>query len=290
MALRQIWGCDARRQFETAWVQSLLSSVSPSVNSTVLVESGLLLLERSPTPERVRAQTHAREDRLAALTGQAFTLIHLSDEEGFDGDALYPQLPPNCRIWRNFPHKRFNADLRVRSFPIGPRDCFLVSDDAMAGTRASQRTVPWAFMGTLWASGSRTEAVSHFLRSLPQGTFFGGKAFGTGLPLARYRHELMQSVFALAPEGDRHLDTFRLWESLCCGCIPLLVDHRHTAAALLGSYYPGPVFVSWPQALQFAQNLLQAPHQLDRLQAELQNWWQQLRHTLQQEMHAGLFP
>ena len=97
------------------------------------------------------------------------TVVHLSDEEGLDGDDLYAQLPATCQIWRNFPHPRFRSDSRVSSFPIGPRDLFLGKDDLMAGIPSSKRPFPWAFMGTLWASGSRTVAVSIFLRSLPPG-------------------------------------------------------------------------------------------------------------------------
>ena len=51
-----------------------------------------------------------------------------------------------------------------------------------------------------------------------------------------YRKHLLSSCFALAPEGDRHLDTFRLWESLACGCIPLIVDHNETANHLLDGF------------------------------------------------------
>lgn len=36
----------------------------------------------------------------------------------------------------------------------------------------------------------------------------------------------MQSAFAFCPEGDRHLDIFRLYESLQAGSIPVLVDQR----------------------------------------------------------------
>ena len=97
----------------------------------------------------------------------------------------------------------------------------------------------------------------------------------------------MQSVFALAPEGDRHLDTFRLWESLCCGCIPLVVDHAATADILLGQGSPVPVFEGWPQALAFAQDQLRDPKALDDLQARIQGWWQGLRQTLQRDLQAG---
>lgn len=290
MAVQLIWGCNPARQFEQAWVQSLLKPSLLSRDGTVLVESGLLRLERSPSPQRLHQQNQERQQRIAALLGQPFTLIHLSDEEGLDADDLYPQLPATCQIWRNFPHPRLMADRRVRSFPIGPRDLFLVKDELMAGVPASHRPVPWVFMGTLWASGSRTLAVSHFLRGLPHGFFYGGKSFGTGLPLEQYRQRLMQSVFALAPEGDRHLDTFRLWESLCCGCIPLVVDHAASAAALLGHGSPVPVFDGWPQALAFAQQQLRDPDALDDLQALIQRWWQGLRQTLQRDLELGLCP
>ena len=97
----------------------------------------------------------------------------------------------------------------------------------------------------------------------------------------------MQSVFALAPEGDRHLDTFRLWESLCCGCIPLVVDHDSSAEALLGPASPVPVFECWPEALAFAQLQLRDTSSLNHLQACIQTWWQGLRQTLQRDFEAG---
>ena len=75
-------------------------------------------------------------------------------------------------------------------------------------------------MGTVWKSSSRFEASSYFLRHMPHGFYYSSSGFGQGLPLPQYRNVLLDSIFSLAPEGDRHLDTFRLWESLCCGCIP----------------------------------------------------------------------
>ena len=248
----------------------------------------MLHLERFPSSERLKQQTYARQKRIDSFVGKPFTLIHLSDEEGLDADEFYPQLPGNCNIWRNFHHHRLITGRNVRSFPIGPRELFLIKDELMLGTLSSNRPMPWAFMGTIWASGSRHLAVSHFLRGLPSGFFYGGKSFGTGLPLEHYRERLMQSVFALAPEGDRHLDTFRLWESLCCGCIPLVVDHGQSAVHLLGLGTPIPVFDTWPHALSFAQKLLRDPTALNDLQANIQIWWQALRQTLQRDLESGL--
>lgn len=295
-----VWGCDPNRQLEVGWLHALLGPL-PSVEawreplrlpanrpvSLVLVESGLMHLERAPDPERLRRQRQQRLERLSGLTGVApLGLIHLSDEEGLDGDDLYPILPPHTVIWRNFAYSRL---LGARAFPIGPRADFLTPElRSQALQPASQRCFPWAFMGTLWASGSRKLAASLFLRALPQGFFYGGSAFGRGLPVDRYRQHLLKSAFALCPEGDRHLDTFRLYESLQAGCIPVLVDQREMVSSLLGDLAPWPVFSTWSEALAWVQDLWRQPVQLDATQRAIAAWWKQrqaaiaiaMRHTL----------
>jgi len=306
MQVRVLWGCDPARQLELHWIRWLVGSscgeecawwlpehrLSPAQpgTATLLIESGLLRLERSPAPERLRQLQLERTARIEQLVSSGrFAVLHLSDEEGFDADTWYPSLPRCTPIWRNFVHPRFEVNPQVRTFPIGPRDLFLVPPHQPFAP-ASQRDSPWAFMGTLWPSGSRREAVSLFLSYLPTGHYFGGQRFGQGLELQHYRANLCASVFALAPEGDRHLDTFRLWESLCCGCIPLLVDHRTTADRLLMAPHPLPVLSCWREALAFAQAQLADPKALDALQARISCWWQQRQRQLSQALLASLRP
>ena len=281
-----IWGCDPSRQFEVSWLLSLLQPLDlHQLDATaglvpeqvdlhrprVLVESGLLWLERSRDPDRLAQQQHLRQQRLAALASAGpLLLLHLSDEEGLDGDQLYPLLPPGTSVWRNFGYPRFDPAAGIRCFPIGPRREFL---GIQPHRPASDRSSPWAFMGTLWASGSRTLAVSLFLRSLPSGQFYGGRHFGVGIPLEQYRQHLLDSVFALCPEGDRHFDTFRLYESLQMGCLPLVVERQQQARSLLGQAFPLPIFDSWPQALAYAQSHLGQPARLTAMQHQVHSWW-----------------
>jgi hypothetical protein len=137
-------------------------------------------------------------------------------------------------------------------------------------------------MGTIWSSGSRQFAVSTFLRSLPNGYYFGGNHFGQGLPLPQYRNILLNSVFALAPEGDRHLDTFRLWESLSCGCIPLVVDSCHIANILLPMKFPVPVFATWSESLDYVLSYQHNQMFLDNMQQRLALWWLTYKSSLRQ--------
>ncbi len=290
-AIQLFWGCDPSRQLESHWLRFLLADwvleehvvhgVLPlqwparqEDSFCILVESGLLRLGRNPDPLLLEKQRHERARRINALASQGpFVLIHLSDEEGFDGDELYPMLPQTTVVWRNFPHPRFSSlDPVIEAFPIGPRDRFL---EVFSPKASRLRSYPWAFMGTIWGSGSRRLATSLFLRSLPHGFFHGGTHFGVGLPLNQYQAVLAESVFALCPEGDRHLDTFRLYESLQMGCVPLVVDVRSEGIPLLGEGYPLPLFESWPDALAFARDRLTRENDLDRLQQDVTHWWRQ---------------
>ena len=158
------------------------------------------------------------------------------------------------------------------------------SDSNFVISPSISRSYPWAFMGTIWSSGSRNLAVSLFLHSLPNGYYFGGSQFAQGVPLNEYRSVLLNSVFSLAPEGDRHLDTFRLWESLCSGCLPLIVDHNNTSRYLIPEDFPLPIFCDWHNALDYANFHLRNPQKLHSLQLEVISWWRtfviNLRHSL----------
>ena len=299
--LQLAWGCDRSRQLEQAWLQTLLQPLQATVvdlepgaepqrrqphEPLVLVESGLLRLESQVAADRLQRQRQQRAHRLQQL--QPDLLIHISDEEGFDGDSFYGDLPATLPVWRNFHHPRLAAlHPRLRHFPIGPRGEFLEPGPLRP---AADRSWPWAFMGTLWRSGNRTLAASLFLRGMPQGQFHGGRRFGQGVPLDAYRSTLAESVFALCPEGDRHFDTFRLYESLQLGCLPLVVERQQQAVGLLGSDFPLPIFADWPAALAFVQRHWAQPTSLNSLQQTVREWWFQTKQQLSAGIRGDLLP
>lgn len=297
------WGCDPTRQYEYAWLLHLFKDSIVShhyVHETdfdsslirddcvpVLVESGLLCLQSNPSSQQLELLDQQRVIRLRKLQGNSkLIIIHLSDEEGNDALRWYSYLQPKTIVWRNFYHDFLvKYDLQLTHFPIGPRDPFLDKDlSQLVPSPSSSRTYPWCFMGTLWSSGSRLSAVSHFLRKLPDGFYFGGSHFGHGIPLDQYRLKLMNSKFALAPEGDRHLDTFRLWESLSSGTIPLVVDHNSKASHLLTDSFPVPIFKTWPEAVDFVYPYLTNDIALDQLQSQVFNWWSMRISTLSAQL------
>tara|TARA_B100000674_G_C37975050_1_gene978884 strand:- start:513 stop:1442 length:930 start_codon:yes stop_codon:yes gene_type:complete len=296
-----IWGCDSSRQFEKNWLRHLLPPLDCEISATpfenitslpvnagrVLVESGLLFLEKIIAEDRIYLLQKQRRQRLQLLADLGpFCLIHISDEEGLDGDLLYPMLPKGTCVWRNFPYPRFESHgLTIRSFPIGPRGEFLGPQPVVL---SSSRRFPWTFMGTLWRSSQRLLSTSLFLRALPQGVYFGGKNFGQGVPLADYKNVLSDSVFALCPEGDRHFDTFRLFESLQMGCLPVVVEREGQARQVLGHDFPLPIFPDWPAALMFVRSNLPKPLVLDQMQDDVQSWWKRRKASLSALLHKDL--
>ena len=172
----------------------------------ILVESGLLRLVRNIHPSALQTSNSARKSRISYLKDNLSLVIHVSDEEGLDADTWYNQLP-NGINFRNFYHQRFcNYYFDIFSFPIGPRMNLLVLNHRNI-SMASKRKYPWTFMGTLWPTGSRKLAASLFLYNLPTGFYHSASSFSQ-VPLHEYKEIMLDSVFALCPEGDNILIHF----------------------------------------------------------------------------------
>ena len=182
-----LWGCDPNRQFELNWIYHLLSLapiVSFSCTSSackflriasdcypILIESGLKRLERNPSQQTLDDIHRERVSRLSLLNQfNQYSVIHLSDEEGYDADSFYHLIPRTVQVYRNFHHPRLlELHPNIKSFPIGPRHVFINSQSEFIPS--SNRAYPWSFMGTLWPRGSRKLSVSLFLTHLPSGFY-----------------------------------------------------------------------------------------------------------------------
>jgi len=92
------------------------------------------------------------------------------------------------------------------------------------------------------------------------------------------------------------LETWRLYESLELGCIPLIekrlaIDYYKN----LFGQNPVPAFHSWSAARRYAEELLADSHKLNLAQGRIRDWWiaqkdrvrAQVRTTLSAPSHAG---
>lgn len=109
--------------------------------------------------------------------------------------------------------------------------------------------------------------------------------FMQGRPRAGYLSQLARAKVAPCPSGIGTVDSFRLWESVRLGCVPV-VEHRTPDGKDHGMWhlcYPGgvpfPVVMSWSELPGLLPDLL-AEH--ETIARRCQDWW--LR---QRQQYAG---
>jgi hypothetical protein len=224
-----------------------------------------------------------------------FGLVHLSDE--FYSSDYRPYEFSMCRwVWRNYWHPAL-ALPKVRVFALGFKKGFAAApaEDAKAH--------PWCFAGNLkHRHPDRAHALRVFLPGLPQGrcVLEDGDSFSnriTGLDTPAYRDMLATSWFALSPPGNVNMDSFRIYEALEAGAIPVV-----TATTQQQSYAPsywhrifdgmGPLpFVvedTWEHCLATVQRLLESHVELEGMQSRCCEFWQEYKKDLRTRWAADV--
>jgi hypothetical protein len=226
----------------------------PLTDGTIYVVS-TNVMRLSDLPDRLQGL----HPRTGSATGVG--LIHLSDEWYGQDYGYYSSFD---FVLRN----HFSKSLRrpgVLQFPLGlPR----VTPVPQPTVPQTSRRYVWSFCGNRVAS--RFEMLSVFdglgpAYVLPQ---------GQRIPRDEFQDVLQQSKFVPCPMGNVMLETWRAYEALEAGCIPLL-ERRATMdyyRNLLGDH-PIPTFSSWREARRFVCRQLETPAELQQRQRELLQWW-----------------
>ena len=190
-------------------------------------------------------------------------LFHAGDEWFSGGCGPYRHFDNVVRELPSF----FTRGAGVACIPLGSP---VTRVDPPPRTPASERPVIWSFAGEI--RNTRIEMVKHF------GKMPGGKLIDIGaappLSATEYDDLLRDSVFAPCGMGAIITETWRVYEAIEAGAIPLIekmptLDYYRN---LLGEH-PIPTFGNWRQARDFATKLMHDKQALDRLQDEICGWW-----------------
>ena len=112
---------------------------------------------------------------------------------------------------------------------------------------------------------------------------------GEKLTKAEFDAVLADTVFSPCPMGNVILETWRFYESLELGCIPL-AERRPSLRYfdnLLGPN-PVPTFLSWSDALRYAEAAFTDKPGLRRKQAEIGAWWTEKKATVKAHLQEVL--
>lgn len=214
----------------------------------------------------------------SCLAGCDITLVHLSDEGFIDDIGAYQW----CRrVYRNYWSRFFSHDDRIVCFPLGPRRGVAVN---RLSEPASRRKRLWGFAGDVNKSG-RAEMAAE-MSSVAEGFvhFTSGFAAADGLSSNEYEEMLGQVAFAPCPSGFVNLDTFRVYEALECGAIPIVERrHNHDYFAGMCGPHPLPTLSNWTEAPGLLAKIGSGV-ELDRLQQRCIDWWTSVKLKLRAEI------
>lgn len=222
-----------------------------------------------------------------------YHLVHLSDEYLDDKYGVYNN--SSCRtVHRNYFHPFIGS--KAITFGIGPKSNFwegIPSDqiDIYRSNGFDERPYVWSFAGYIKKS-DRT-LICKMFQSLEPNFIHSSMGFNNGiLNTDIYRNKIIESKFVLCPIGNCSLDTFRIYEALEGGAIPvtLYTNVNQGFIRYVSNYWkyvfysehlPFVVSNSWEENLEKVKYLLQNPNVYNQLKAEMDTFWKDYKTRLQ---------
>jgi hypothetical protein len=214
--------------------------------------------------------------RLATVQGKG--LIHVGDEYLAGGYEVYRAF--DCVV-RTHHVGWFKGIDEVLTIPLGwPKGL----SKRFSVKSIEARKYVWSFLGNQSAS-SRPEMLEALRDIKPNFThlYSAGQFATRRLSRSEYQAVLDETVFVPCPMGNAMLETWRFYEALEAGCIPI-VEARPLLRyheQLLGPH-PVPTVYRWSQSATLIQALKGNVKRLKDLQQNIVEWWERCKQAEQQ--------
>ena len=209
--------------------------------------------------------------KLRFLCSKLF-LFHLGDETGI---IDHSQIYKNCDfIWRAFCNNKYFKNNDIKCLPIGFKSGI--------NYKNKERKYKWNFIGTPHKS-SRHDLLFQFSKIEPYFTF-KTKRFNDKKQIIEadeLSEVLSSTLFVPCPNGFVHPETYRLYEALECGCIPIIENTYRYYDRL----FPENPFLKIDKWIDAKEIILSWPkNQIANKMEECQSWWKQNKLKLQNEI------
>lgn len=207
-------------------------------------------------------------------SGCDFYILHLSDEYLNDDLSVY-SLPMCKGVLRMYERPNMPSAEKVKVIPLGYH--FTIDggseNPAEKTPRLPFRSNRWSFMGTNWKN--RKEMLEPFNRIQPNRTVYADSwESAQKIQRKEYLAVLLDSYFVPCPTGN-NAETFRIYEALECGCVPLYVkngDGDSLANRLMEEIGILPSS-NWSEAAALTEHLLQNIQLLENYRTVILNRW-----------------
>lgn len=255
-------GLKIENMYEKAWLQELfgkdknLEIHSLDVEQAPPTDEPILVIMRPYVQAWMNILKTWNESHIK------YYVLHLSDEHGEDPLGFY-QSDDCLGVIRTYYRSEIEGfGEKVITIPLGyhwtKNDG--IDDPELRTPRLPFREMIWSFLGTAW--NGRPEKMKNLQLLQPHKlTWFKEWNDANMVGRDEYLNILLNSRFVPVP-GGQNAETYRFYEALECGCIPVYVRQDGDAGFIekqVRKWIPIPDLVNWDQATAFLYELSNNP-------------------------------
>ena len=258
------WGL-YHKENSNGWINNILKKIQFKTikNEKEIDEGEILIIVDSSVEKKIQLY-----ERLKLICSKIF-LIHLGDEFGiYDMSTIYNKFN---FVWRGFCLNKYFRNEKVNCLPIGYKSGVFFSK------QAEERKYKWSFVGTPHKS-SRHDLLFQFSSIKPSFCHKTKKFNEKIIEVNEMSKILSSTIFIPCPNGFVHPETYRLYEALECGCIPI-VENAYKYYDLLFPNNPFLKVDKWIEAKSVIKEWKDS--QIKQKQEECLTWWSKYKDQLQ---------
>ena len=261
----QIWGA-YHKDCSDKWIYEILNKIEFEViqSEKDLESEDILIIVDSSIEKKKKIYT-----KLELICSKMF-LIHLGDEAGaYDLSLVYNKFN---YVWRTFCLNRYFNNKKVSCLPIGYKSGTLFKKEIV------ERRYKWSFLGTPHKS-SRQDLLFQLSDIEPSFSHKTKKFNEKIIDVSKMSEILTSTEFIPCPNGFVHPETYRLYEALECGCIPIVEN----AYKYYDRLFPNNPFIKvdrWIEAKPVIREWKK--DQIEQKREECRIWWSQYKNQLQE--------
>ena len=257
------WG-EYHKKSSDKWIYTILEKIKYNIieSETNLEKEDILIIVDSSVEEK--SELYAK---LNLICSKVF-LFHLGDEFGIH-DLSYIYNKCNY-IWRPFCSSKYFSNEKVKCIPLGYKSGVL-------NKKKSNRKYKWAFTGTPHKS-SRHDLLFQFSDIEPFFCHKTDKFDRKNISVDDMNDVLSLAEFIPCPYGFFHPETYRVFEALECGCIPIVEN----AYEYYDRLFPNNPFIKinkWIDAKAMLKGW--SKDQVKKKSEECSLWWKKEKSDIQ---------
>jgi hypothetical protein len=278
LPLTILWQSNRKAISEEAWIHELLDGFEitdiDDRNYKRFINNAIVVID---------ADVYNHLDYFKKLQAMNYTcgFILLGDERYGTPQSFHNYIP---FVFRNYWHKEYARWDNVHFFPLGYISGFKHYNPDQVKTSA-QREYLWSFAGQIVQKPTR-KAMIAAMKNVPNYHIHEIFAYHgpNSLPVDEYQELLLNTIFVPCPTGWINLDSFRVYEALECGCIPIV---EKKPLDYFGKYFgnhPFLVIESWDQAPTLIAEVLADPVRLEERRLACHQWWLMHKDAVKKEL------